>query len=347
MADNDIPAIEQRVPKVLVVDDDPNLLFGISRMLSKAGFNVIEANNGTLGIVKAQNEQPDLILLDVNMPIMSGFQVKKSLDNNPMTRFIPTVFLTAQSDRSYMLNGLNMAEDYITKPFDADVLTARLKTILRRVAQGYKLAVQDSKKAVFSLDRIQQWGQAVEIHDNTTAGHTQRVTCWFSALARSLGVTGARLDYGIKGAMLHDIGKLAVPDYILNKPGPLTEDEWEIMREHPLTAVEMLKVIEQLKPALDIPHYHHEHWDGSGYPAGLSGEAIPLVARIFSLVDVYDAVVSKRPYRMGLDEKVVLDMIKNGSGTYFDPRIVDHFLVNFDSLKIEAADECFTENSGD
>ena len=339
--------VDKKVPKILIVDDEPNFLFGVSRMLSRAGFDVITANNGSTGILQAQEQQPDLILLDVNMPLMDGFQVKRELDNNSETQFIPTIFLTAQGDRNYMLIGLDLAEDYITKPFDAEILTARLWTTLRKVDLGYKLAVQDSKKAIFSMDRIQQWGQAVEVHDKGTAGHTRRVTCWFTALARSLGVTGEELDCGVKGAMLHDIGKLAVPESILNKPGPLNDGEWEIMRDHPNTAFEMLRVIEPLKSALDIPHYHHERWDGNGYPKGLGGESIPLTARIFSVVDVFDAVISKRPYRVGLEERVVLEMIKDASGTFFDPRIVDHFLANFDSIKMEVGNEYDTENLDD
>jgi len=332
--------IEEKMAKILVVDDDANSLFGVSRILSHAGFDVITANNGYMGLRKAENEQPDLILLDLNMPVMNSFQTKEMLDSTPATRYTPTIFLTAMSDRTYMLDGLTLADDYITKPFDAEVLIARLKTILRRVDMGYKLAIQDSKKAIYSTSRIQQWGQAVEIHDNCAAGHTQRVTCWFAALVQSLGAIRdpETLDFAIKGAMLHDIGKLAIPDEILNKSGPLNDDEWEIMHEHPTAAVEMLKVIEQLKPALDIPHYHHERWDGNGYPEGLSGEAIPLCARIFSVVDVYDALISVRPYKMGLEEKTALEMIQAESGKYFDPRIVEHFLSHFDSLKTTVAD---------
>ena len=223
-------------------------------------------------------------------------------------------------------------------------MIARLKTILRMVDMGYQLAVQDSKKPIFSYDRFQQWGQAVEVHDNGTTGHTQRVTCWFTSLARSLGISGLELEHGMKGAMLHDIGKLAIPDEILNKPGRLSVEEWITMREHPKIAVEMLKIIEQLQPVLDIPHYHHERWDGKGYPEGLSGEAIPRCSRIFSVVDVYDALISIRPYKAGLDEKTALKMIEAESGKSFDPEIVDHFLAHFASLKIEVDDVCFKEN---
>ncbi len=334
------------LPKILVVDDDSNFLFGVSRMLVKAGFDVIPASDGPTGIMKAQNEQPDLILLDVNMPRMNGFQVKQALNISPLTQFIPTVFLTAMGDRINTLNGLNLGQDYISKPFDAEILTARIKAILQRAEIGYLLAIQDSKKNFFATDRFQQWGQTVEIHDYGTAGHTQRVTCWFTVLARALGLTGADLENARKGAMLHDIGKLAVPENILNKPGPLNEKEWEIMQQHPVIAVKMLKEVELLQFALDIPHYHHEHWDGSGYPNHLAGDAIPLSVRIFSLVDVFDALCTKRPYKTGMEVTLALEMIADKSGSHFDPAIVRYFLSNFDTIKKGVTDEYIQESIG-
>ena len=146
--------------------------------------------------------------------------------------------------------------------------------------------------------------------------------------------------------MLHDIGKLAIPKAILNKPGPLTPDEWVTIKAHPDLAVKMLENIEQLQSALDIPHYHHERWDGNGYPEGLKGKAIPFAARLFSVVDVYDALISKRPYKTGIDEKTTLEMIRVESGKQFDPQIVDHFLTNFFYLQQEVADEYDKDHSG-
>jgi putative two-component system response regulator len=321
-------------PKILVIDDDLNFLLGISRVLTKAGFDVTSAGDGRSGIAQVQNERPDLLLLDVNMPNMNGFQVKQALNNNPRTQSIPTVFLSAMSDRTYALTGLSLAEDYINKPFDPDILVARLKIILHRLDGGSTVSAVDAKN-IYPYERFQQWGQEVEIHDTGTAGHTRRVALWALALARSLGVSGSDLDTIWKGAMLHDIGKLAVPDYILNKVGPLTEAEWATIREHPTAAVEMLKGLPHLLMALDIPHYHHERWDGTGYPKGLKGDRIPLAARIFSVVDVYDALCTQRPYRPALDEAMVLAMICAESGRHFDPRIADHFYAHFSDIKTE------------
>ena len=331
--------------KILIIDDDPNFLFGISRTLMKADFDVISASDGIYGIQKAQTDTPDLILLDINMPKMTGFQVKLVLNRFPATKLIPVVFLTALSDRANILSGLNLAEDYITKPLDVDILIARLKSILRRTMIGYNQALMDSKNSGFQVEKIQQWGQSVEMYDSGTAGHTLRVTRWAVALARSFGLGDEELENIRKGAMLHDIGKLAIPDSILNKPGPLTPEEWAIMREHSMHGYELLSPIEVLRPVLDIPHYHHERWDGLGYPSKLSGNAIPLSARIFCLVDVYDALLSKRPYKAAMTDFEVKEILKYQRGKQFDPDIVDHFLANFDLIKIEVENEHVEDNS--
>ena len=332
--------------KILVVDDDPSFLFGVSRILTRAEFNVLTASDGLIGITKAQIEQPDLILLDINMPKLNGFEVKKVLEKSSATQSIPVVFLSALNDRNNIVSGLNIAEDYINKPVDAEILIARIRAVLRRLAVGYKMAVSDSKNPMFSADQFQQWGQAVEIHDFGTAGHTLRVTRWFTALAESYGLNAEDLENGRKGAMLHDIGKLAVPVEILNKPGPLNEHEWLIMRQHPQFGINMLGAIEALRPALDIPHFHHERWDGLGYPEHLRGENIPLAARIFSIVDNFDALISKRPYKTGLSENDALDIIRSQRGKQLDPLIVDHFLANYETLKKQVEEVTDEENSG-
>jgi putative nucleotidyltransferase with HDIG domain len=170
------------------------------------------------------------------------------------------------------------------------------------------------------------WVHALDLRDKETEGHTQRVTILTERLARMMGMIGDDLIHLTRGALLHDIGKMAIPDGILLKPGELTEEERALIRKHPVYAYEMLYPIEFLRPALDIPYCHHERWDGTGYPRGLKGEEIPFAARIFPVVDVYDALVSNRPYRKGLPLGEVRDIIKNGSGTHFDPRVVEAFL---------------------
>ncbi len=339
MIENEVLEPVKEKTKILVIDDDANFLLGISRILMKADYDVISASDGMFGIKMAQSDQPDLILLDVNMPKMTGFQVKMVLNRLPITQPIPVVFLTALSDRTNILSGLYLAEDYITKPFDADILIAKLKSILRTVKIGYRQAVRDSKTTSFSMETLQQWGESIEIYDSGTAGHTVRVTCWAVALAKSIGLAAEDVEIVRKSAMLHDIGKLAIPDSILNKPGPLTSDEWKIIHEHPVLGNQMLSSFDFLRPLRDIPLYHHERWDGLGYPGKLRGEEIPMMARIFSVVDVFDALISNRPYKFAIEESVVKDMILSQREKQFDPTIVDHFIANFDSLKKEVTNE--------
>jgi putative nucleotidyltransferase with HDIG domain len=173
---------------------------------------------------------------------------------------------------------------------------------------------------------IEGWARALELRDRETKGHSQRVTEMTLQLASSLGLTESELEHTRRGTLLHDIGKMGVPDQILNKPGPLTDQEWEIMRQHPIYAYNMLTPIAYLRPALDIPYCHHEKWDGSGYPRGLAGEQIPLTARIFAVVDVWDALRSDRPYRPAWTEKKALQYIIDEAGKHFDPKVVKEFL---------------------
>jgi PAS domain S-box-containing protein/putative nucleotidyltransferase with HDIG domain len=173
---------------------------------------------------------------------------------------------------------------------------------------------------------IEGWSHVLDLRDKETEGHTQRVTEMTIRLARALNVPEEDIVHIRRGALLHDIGKMAIPDGILQKPGPLTDDEWKEMRQHPEFAYQMLYPIAYLRPALDIPYCHHEHWDGSGYPRGLKEENIPLAARIFTIVDVWDALLSNRPYRKGCTEESVLEYLQKYAGTYFDPRLVEAFL---------------------
>ena len=173
---------------------------------------------------------------------------------------------------------------------------------------------------------IEGWSQAMDLRDKETEGHTQRVTALTLLLSEELGLTGGELLQVRRGALLHDIGKLGVPDSILHKPGPLTEEEWVVMKKHPIYAKHMLENIKYLIPAMDIPYCHHERWDGSGYPRGLKGEEIPLVARVFAIIDVWDALTSERPYRAAWSKEKTLQYIENESGAYFDPKILEVFI---------------------
>ncbi|MCJ7624971.1 MAG: HD domain-containing protein, partial [Anaerolineaceae bacterium] len=173
---------------------------------------------------------------------------------------------------------------------------------------------------------LEGWARALELRDDETEGHSRRVTDLTILLAAKLGLDDEALGHVRRGALLHDIGKMGTPDSILHKPGPLSEDEWKIMHQHPLAAYHLLQPIPFLEPALDIPYCHHEKWDGSGYPRGLKGEEIPLTARIFAVVDVWDALLSKRPYRDAWPEERVRRHIQEQAGSHFDPEVVKVFL---------------------
>jgi putative nucleotidyltransferase with HDIG domain len=173
---------------------------------------------------------------------------------------------------------------------------------------------------------IEGWARALELKDMETVGHSRRVVELTMKLARKMEISGEKLTHIRRGALLHDIGKMGVPDSIIQKPGKLTDEEWQIMRQHPVYAYDWLSPIQYLYPALDIPHYHHEKWDGTGYPEGLKGEQIPLAARIFAIVDVWDALRSDRPYRKAWSRAKTIKHIKEQSGKHFDPRVVELFL---------------------
>jgi putative nucleotidyltransferase with HDIG domain len=208
-----------------------------------------------------------------------------------------------------------------------------LDALAAQVAMGLetKRLLLDLQRANLELNEaydktIEGWGKALELRDHETNDHTLRVTEMTLELARLMGIRGEALMHMRRGALLHDIGKIGVPDAILNKPGPLTEEEWAIMRKHPVYAYEMLYPIEFLRPAIDIPYCHHEKWDGTGYPRGLKGEEIPLAARIFAVVDVWDALTSDRPYRKAWPPEKALAYIREQAGKHFDPDVVQAFL---------------------
>ena len=196
--------------------------------------------------------------------------------------------------------------------------------------------LQDSNADLFQAydATIQGWSRALDLRDNETEGHTQRVTELTMELGALFGLSEEELVHVHRGALLHDIGKMGVPDRILLKPGPLTDEEWEMMKKHPTFAYELLSPIHYLRLALDIPYCHHEKWDGTGYPRGLIGEQIPLVARIFAVVDVWDALTSDRPYRKAWSNERTIEYIKSGSGTHFDPQVVKTFLLNMGTAQL-------------
>lgn len=317
---------------ILIVDDDPAGREVLESILEADGYDLILAENGYQALEFARSIRPDIILLDVMMPGMDGFEVCRRIRSEDTIAEIPILFLTALDDRQSLLNGLEVgADDFITKPPDRYELRARLLGISRLNRYRKLLDERQNLEAVhqellLAYDKtIEGWSRAMDLRDKETEGHSKRVTQMTLKLAEMLGIKGIELSYIQHGALLHDIGKLGIPDAILFKPSKLDEEEWALMRRHPQMAYDMLYPIEYLRPALEIPFCHHEKWDGSGYPRGLKGEEIPLAARIFAVVDVWDALTSDRPYRPAWSREETLAYIQEQSGKHFDPRVAEAF----------------------
>lgn len=329
---------------VLIIDDDPNVRDLLSDLLQRERCVVRTAPSGSEGIIAAQQELPDLILLDVMMPDLDGFTVCRRLRDDPQTAEVPIIMITALDDRSSRLEGVNAgADEFLSKPVELTELRLRVRTMqrinrYRRLIEERKRAAERERKLTEHAQQAARaiaeaydqtligWSRALDLRDKETEGHSQRVAQMTIAVAQALNIPPEDQINMWRGAMLHDIGKIGVPDSILHKPGPLTAAEWEVMRRHTTYAYELLSPIEYLRPALDIPYCHHEKWDGTGYPRGLRGEEIPLAARIFALVDVWDALTSDRPYRKAWTREQACQYIREQAGKHFDPRLVDLFL---------------------
>ena len=324
---------------ILIVDDEPAGRHTLESILDGQGYRLEMAGNGLEALEKASQILPDVILLDVMMPGMDGFEVCRRIRNNPALAEIPIIMLTALDDRQSLLEGLESgADDYITKPYDRFELRARLLGITRlnryRKLLDDRANIDEAHLQLLSAydATIEGWSRAMDLRDKETEGHTQRVTTLAEKLARLADMSEDDLINIRRGSLLHDIGKMGVPDSILLKPDKLTDEEWIIMRKHPEYAYNLIQPIEYLRPALDIPYCHHEKWDGSGYPRGLKGDEIPLSARIFAIIDVWDAVTSDRPYRLAWDKQKALEYIREQNGKHFDPHVVELFHQMMDGL---------------
>lgn len=318
---------------VLIVDDEYIGRETLQSVLEGEGYELEMAENGLQAIDKAKKLLPDVILLDVMMPGMTGFEVCQRIRNDPQIAEIPIIILTALDDRESLLNALKAgADDFISKPFDRYELRARLMGITRLnryqklIQERAKLREANAQLLSAYEATIEGWSHAMDLRDRETEGHSQRVTELTVKLARALGIiSDDDIMHIRRGALLHDMGKIGIPDSILHKPDKLTDEEWTTMRKHPQLAYDMLYPIEYLHPALEIPLNHHEKWDGTGYPRGLKGEEIPIVARLFAVVDVWDALTSDRPYRPAWSQEESLTYIREQSGKHFDPQVVDLF----------------------
>ena len=335
---------------ILVVDDEDSIREILSSMLTAAGYSVEQASSGAEALAKLNsNGEFELVLSDMMMAELDGIALlERSKEKFPD---MPVIMVTAMHDISVALAALrNGAYDYLLKPFEREQLLATVRRALetrrlRMENRSYQSSLesqvaaktQQLRQAVTDLERsyditLEALGDALDLKDSETEGHSKRVTAFTIAIARAMGLSGDRIRVIARGAFLHDIGKMAIPDAILRKPGALTAEETEIMREHCYRGYQMLRKIPFLAEASEIVYSHQERFDGTGYPRRLRGEEIPLGARIFSVADTLDAITSDRPYRAAKPISAAREEIIRCSGAQFDPKVVEVFLNMPDSI---------------
>lgn len=351
---------------ILIVDDCRGNREFLVTLLGYAGHRLLEAGDGVEALARATAEHPELFITDILMPSMDGYEFVRRLLATPEIAQTPVIFCTATylEREAYALARDCGVHHLLSKPCEPDVVLRtvnaalssqpsqapvpppdfnhhHLRLLTNKLSQKVgelesakerlENLVEDLRRANVELARtydatLEGWVRALDMRDHKSEGHTQRVTDLTVRLAQAMGILGEELTSIRRGALLHDIGKIGIPDRILLKPGPLDEEEWKVMRLHPVYARQMLEPVPFLRPALDIPFCHHEKWDGTGYPSGLKGDQIPLAARIFAVVDVWDALRSDRPYKAAWPEQEARQHILAQAGKHFDPEVVGYFM---------------------
>ncbi|MEH6436998.1 response regulator [Massilia sp. DD77] len=314
-------------PLILAVDDEASNL-ALLRQILQDHYRLLFAKDGARALELARSEQPDLILLDVMMPGMSGYEVCASLKANPATASIPVIFVTALSDTDDEVEGFEAgAVDYITKPVSPPIVRARVRTHLSLVRMEELRASR--------LEIVQRLGLASEYKDNETGLHVIRMSHFARVLGIAAGLTEAEADDLLHAAPMHDVGKIGIPDRVLQKPGPLDAEEWKVMQSHVNIGAEIIgeHADGMLAVARNIALTHHEKYDGSGYPNGLKGEQIPLEGRICAIADVFDALTSVRPYKKAWSEDEAIDFLRQQKAKHFDPVLVDLFIEQMPAIQ--------------
>jgi putative two-component system response regulator len=288
--------------KILIVDDESGARAALEFLLRREGFEVRDAADGPSAIQECATFRPDLILLDIMMPGMDGFEVCRHIKATPETRLTPVVLITGLTATEDRIMGINSgADDFLSKPIDLNELLARTRSLLR--LKQYTDELENAEAVLFSL------AHSIEARDPYTHGHCERLAEMSARMGERLGVPEEQIKALRRAGVVHDIGKVAVPDSILLKPGPLTADETKVMQKHPVVGERICAPLKTFRLVLPIIRHHHEKHDGTGYPDGLSGEEIPLTARILQLSDVYDALTTDRPYKVAFTPEVALDLM--------------------------------------
>jgi len=331
--------------KVLVVDDEPKNL-KLLRKILQGQYELFFAADGKKALDVSREVKPDIILLDIMMPEMDGYEVCRRLKADPETLKIPIIFVTAMGQTEDERRGFEVGGvDYITKPISPAIVRARVRTHLALYDQNRFLeeVVQQRTKELrqafqkleaYSLDSIYRLTRASEYQDEDTGAHIQRMSHYSAEVARKMGLGENVTKWILHGAPMHDVGKIGIPDRILLKPGKLDADEWEIMRQHTTFGGRILEGSKAgyLRLGEVIALTHHEKWDGSGYPKGLKGKEIPKVGRVVAIADVFDALTTKRPYKEPFPLEKSYTIIREGSGSHFDPAVVDAFFAVVDEI---------------
>jgi putative two-component system response regulator len=304
---------------ILVADDQAANRELLDELLTAQGFRVVTVPDGAAAVEELSKTQVDLVLLDVMMPHLNGFEVCQKIKSNPETYLIPVVLITALSDKQDRIEGIKAgADDFLTRPVDRAELLARVGSLLKLKHRTDEL--ERAESVLFTL------AESIEGKDPYTHGHCERLSNYSARLGEHLGLAENELVALHRAGVVHDVGKIAVPDAILLKPGKLSEQEWKLMREHPVVGERICAPLKSFRLVLPIIRHHHEKLDGSGYPDGLRGDAIPITARILQIVDVYDALTTERPYKRAFPITDALQTMKEEVAKgWWDPHIFEQF----------------------
>ena len=305
--------------RILIVDDESAARIALATLLRREGFEVRDASDGASALTECASFRPDLILLDIVMPGVDGFEVCRRIKATPETRLTPVVLITGLSATEDRIKGINAgADDFLSKPIDFNELLARTRSLLR--LKQYTDELENAEGVLFSL------AQSIEARDPYTSGHCERLAEISARLGEKLGLPEEDIKALRRAGIVHDIGKVVVPDSILLKPGPLSAEETEILRKHPVVGERICAPLRTFQLVLPIIRHHHERHDGSGYPDGLRGDEIPLTAAILQLADVYDALTTDRPYRKASSPEVALQIMdEEATLGWWDRNLFDDF----------------------